>query len=727
MSIEAVINLQISSVDLVNDQTQITFTFIKPEGLIGGYQLYISSTGIEYTYVKTRIDATHPQDDADNTYDLNGITYFVYTIDNPTLDGRFLFFKLKSISTSMEYSDFSDPVTVYTYPSPVENMFILYDGYEVVLTWSPIDYTSKRNSTFTNYNIYRSEPTRLNNVTIDTNNNLMHSSFVKGKYVWVIDIFKRSQWFGQITSTGMFPLSTTLLSEYSDVYANDTVSINNLAVFVDNTSPVLIGTSTTGIYVDMLFEPNHFYIYSIHTAALGNRVSRYTKYMCRTIEVDQTYPYLRSAENSDDDILHNKYWRELRNTLIDDNYYNKSAFAIPYMYNKSYNFKGHLGVSNCKVDIFINDIYNFTTTTGIYGEFEINHIFSKDPTIIKMQARDQYNIKFSRESAPITIIPITIYTLFSIFGMEYDKIYSEYSGLIQDVSIDTCRYSFFEDKYSPFINMYKHGDEDAEDFMEKASTIYKAYNHAAYDKALIDILNIFQEKVTEFDHFEIYQNESLFYTQKTQYTFIATSTGLLRGKYKYGISACRNNGEETPVTTIEVDRRWWPERYKGINIIMWKAVYNADYYKIYRNNIESSNIYLIASTGYTFYVDIGYNTPNNETEPLIYNFTDMEKPFDLSVQNIYDVNKFFLRLKKMASLIIILFGTDDNTIPEFELNRILELCSKFIPPEVRYKIIFANDSKIVLYPEEHEVDVSENILTEAIYDTSEYDTEVAYA
>ena len=60
--INPITNLTIVSVDLIDDQTRIIFSFVKPTGNIGGYYLFMSSTGAIYINVKTRVDSAHMQD-----------------------------------------------------------------------------------------------------------------------------------------------------------------------------------------------------------------------------------------------------------------------------------------------------------------------------------------------------------------------------------------------------------------------------------------------------------------------------------------------------------------------------------------------------------------------------------------------------------------------------------------------------------------------------------------
>jgi len=719
--IDPVTNFSLASTELSNGMTVFTFSFTKPTGDLGGYYLYMSSTGLTYINIKTRIDSIHSQIQEDKTYDVEGITYFEYTTDSDYYDGKMLYFKIQALSTSRDVSTFSSVEIGYSFPSQPENLFTRYTGIETVLTWNELDFTDNKNSILVNYNIYRDLAVTINGTMYDnTINLLLNDGFTVGSIIWVIDSFKRSQWSGAVTTAGEFDLSNTKLIEYSDNSTAYTISIDNLKIFIDYKNPAFIGTSSTGLYTDTTFSFDRYYIYSICSVGVGMHPSSSTPCVCYTINTTNAYPYLRSVDNSKTELLSDPYWKRIKSVLIDKNFWDKTPYAIPYAKDTIYNLKGFLGVSNCKLDIFINDIYNYTTSTGIYGEFEINYKFPKGNISMVFQARDRYNIKFSRKSAPYSIRTFNFYSWYAaVLGTQYKQVDQESTSILSDVSIETCRYSYFEDRFSPFVGLYKEGDEAETKFISLASTNFKAFQYASYDKSIQMMLDSFSENIPELDHYEVYFNIDLYDTQRTAYTFTTTSTGMGRGNYYYGVSACTIDGEETPATVIQVDRRWWPSPYKNENVIMWDYVQGADFYKVYRGT-TSEELYLITSTGMNIAVDIRGSVPSSEMIPIGFNFTDMEVPSNVKLYDKYGVNNLILRLKKVSSLVILLFGAGDSVIADFDLQRILYLLKKFIPPELNYTIIFSNDTKVILYPEGTEINLEEPAPVYAHYDLSYY-------
>ena len=690
--INPITNLTIVSVDLIDDQTRIIFSFVKPTGNIGGYYLFMSSTGAIYINVKTRVDSAHMQDLEISTYDSGGMTYFDYTLPTTVTDGQLLYFKIQALEITRAVSTFSDVVTAYTYPSKPTNTFITYDNYDVTVTWNAIDFTNGKNSTFTNYSIYRDIATEVSNFDKDEFDILIHPSFTVGKYLWIFDVFKRCQWFGLITSTGVFPLTQNKLTNYSDNSDSYTVNVDNLKAFIESDSRELVGTTSTGTYIDNTYNKEKYYIYSVESEALGSRTSNRSVYMCYTINVTGAYPYLRPAENSDTALLRNPYWRKLKEVLIDNNYYDKSSFAIPYAMDTIFNFKGYLGVSNCKLDVFVNKIYSFTTSTGIYGEFNINYTFKKEIVELYFQARDKENIGFSRKSSPYSIRTLNIYTIFATWGEQYKDAIDELNNLILDNSITTCRYASFEDKYSPFIELYKVGAEDTTKFLQLAAEIYKAFQHVGYDKVLIKFFDAFVNYVDNFESYQIYYNNSLFKEMNTATNFVSDNPQLMRGNYYYGVAAAKFDGQETPITEIRVDKRWWPGNYKGFIVLKWSEVIGAECYKIYRRTATTEYKFLISTT-YTTFGDNNELIPDPNITPIDINVIDLSLPIVQEIYNI-DVIQRLLKQQRNYYINILLFFKDSQLVAEYQLSRISFFLQKFIPPELKYNIFYANDKTV---------------------------------
>lgn len=720
--VNPIIDLEISSTTLENDNTKIVFSFTKPSGDIGGYYLLQSSTGIIYEHTHTRVDASKNQDTTISTYTIDNTVYYEYICED-NVKGKLLYFKIIVVSPSRAESIDSNIVTVYTYPSYPDNVFCEYNGFSVYVTWNHVNFDTI-NDTFLYYEIRRRTSNFIKNIEFDvdtykiTNKNLIQNKFVK-----IIDVFKRSIWFGKVTTTGEFTLTNENKIQQASDNTENIITKDRLQVFVEEDASTVLGTTTSTGFIDTTYNDGTHYFYEVCCIAQGDKENCGSKSYAYTIPVTNTFPYLRPAENSDTPLLNNPYWSKLKKTLIDSNYYNLSAFAIPYSETQTFNLKGYLGVSNCNVDLYVNDIYTLTTSTGVYGEFDINYKFPKGDTIFKLQARDSLNISFSMKSQPYKISTLNLYTLYSLFGTHYKQIEDEIAAQILDNDITQARYSSFEDRYAPLVQLYKSGEEDENKFISIASTAFKSFEYVGYEKALYDILDVFKNNINNFEHYELYFNNALYQTHKTMYIPATQDGNLDRDNYYYGISAFKYTGEETPVSIIRVDRRWWPFTYTGFNYFTWNPVAGAEGYRIYRGTSEN-NLQLLTTIPGVMYVDDGY-TEITSTGPVEYNFTNLDIPTSFKVINDVRVSNYIMKLKKPTSMVIILFASEDNEISELNITRLLTLFSKIIPPEIRYTVLYTRNSKIVIYPDGDEIAPPED-LVKGLYNHSFYDSGYMY-
>jgi hypothetical protein len=737
---DPITSLTVDSIELIDGFTTVDFSFIKPAGTTGGYYLYISSTGTDFTYIDNKVDSSHYRDISISTYnDYYGYTHFLYTTTSTGLQGKFLYFYITALSPSLEESTSSGIVTTTTHPQQPENELGIYDAYDVTLSWDAIDFTNGRNLAFNNYNIYRSGVSELLNVTTigteddGTQNILYNTYFTVGTVVWIFDIFKRSQWFGEVITEGELDLTDLKRTEYSDV--SDTIILDNLRIFIDNGVNTLIGTTTSTGYIDTSFTFGNYYLYKITSYASNSVNSAYSVVPIFACTPSYAYPYLRSAYNSDTTLLSNEEWVEIKKTLIDKNYYDKTAYAIPYSATESFNIKGYLGISNFYVDVFLNGSENveFTTSTGNYGEFEFYYLFPKGETTFTFQARDKAtNTYFSRISGSTSIRTLYIYTFFSILGQQFKEFYDEMALQKQDISVELSRYASFTERYQPLIELYKIAEEDDALFKTLSYEVFKMFEYVAYDESLNIFLDALSAEEDNIDHYKIYYNNRLYRTARTGLTFTPrfidryseVQTGVFRGKYYYGITSCTSTGEETTVGTLLVDDRYWPV-YRKNNIIFWDHVSGANYYKIYKGTSEDELYYMDNSLTNVF-VDIGIDSANTSITPPIANFTDYDPPTNIRHYIDWDYANFTMFFHNPNYLQIVIFAVGDNVIPEYQLDRITFFLDKLVPPELKYMIVIAYDSSLqVIYPGDLTIDLSSPPAATARYDISYYDgTEV---
>ena len=538
---------------------------------------------------------------------------------------------------------------------------------------------------------------------------------------------------------------TETIVKINDV-SNLTTTLNplNLLVYMEDSSPVQIGNTTNNTYIDNSFDKDNLYIYKVHSRNIEGILSTSQTTPVYTISLLETIPYLRHPNNSIMSIINQIYWKNIKNALVDDNYYLMNRFDLPYIDNIPLHLKGFLGVSNCNLDIFINDIYNSTIITDSYGEFDFYYTYSRGQTTVKFQARDSKNIDFSMWSTVNTINTLNAYTALSIFSGSLTDYLTELSAIRTDNNIDKVRYSTYVDEFAPLINLYKDGSETDESFLALATTVFDAYYYAGYYQGVQMVLDAFIKQIPELDHYEIFDRYSLYQTDITGRFFVpkTNNTLLPRINYYYGISSVRNTGEESTISSVRVDSRWWPFNYTGYNAFIWDEVATADYYKIYRGT-SLDNMQLLSMTLNNIFIDNGTNEiitnlGNNSTiideggkvvytTPMLYNYSGMNPPSNFNVYLRTKLSQLIMLYKQAGNIIIMLFVKNDEVIPEFQFSRLTQLFTSLIPPELRITTFLIRDSSIFIYQSGVGTTITNNVIIDyGTFDVSSFDSGVVF-
>ena len=527
------------------------------------------------------------------------------------------------------------------------------------------------------------------------------------------------------TTTGNAYIDTTFTKDITYIYKVRTITTAGrqsifssypiYAVSVNYTAPYLrspsnsitkyvesftCNTSTGQTEVTLFITPTNYT--SIYVSVNGVTLNITTDYTIVTNVVT-----LNSSLNLNDitivtiltNLVSNEYWQNIKVTLIDKHYYATEIYSIPYSKTETFILKGYFGVSDCNLDIFINNSYGFTVVTDDYGQFEIDYKFPKGEITLVFQARDKTNIVFSPTSNAYNIKTLNLYTWYSILGSQYKQIIDELTLSIADISVANARYSSFTDRFQPLIELYKVGSEDDTKFRALAYDVFKMFEYVGYDEGLDIFLNAIEtESLTDnWDHYEIYNNDSLFNSKRTGFSFVQkktvislTSTGLDRKKYTYGVTCLTSTGEETDAVFLTVDTRWWVPSALGINILEWTPVYQIPYYNIYRGTSTGAITYLTTITGNIFVDNNSIISSSGIISP-IYNFTDYEPPVDAKIYRKTKVSNLTIFNRRPNWMEIAIYAVGSTDIPDYQLDRLIFFLEKLIPPEKKYLLLYCNN------------------------------------
>jgi hypothetical protein len=703
--INPVTNLIVSS----QSTDTITFEFDIHTGNIGGYWLW-KSLDNGNTYIKTdfKVDSLITSEGI-KTSNSGTKTYYSYTLSEKDY-GREVYFYITATSTTWEESIPSTIISAFTTPNSPINFLAAFDNYICNLSWNTPSKNDGKNVAISNYGIYRGTFISVGKGTI-TDNIITNALLTLGSRYLIIDKQKKSIWYGIVESTNStVTLSTENLYYVADTSEDYTTTADSIEIFIYNNDLGLLSYTTDTTFIDDTVKKNAVYLYAVAAIGYSNNYSSLVYLPLLSPDLSRTTPYLRYVGNSVNTFLSNKYWRILKELLIDKNYYNKNQFAIPYLANETYNFKGYLGVANCNLDVFLNDTFNLSVITDSYGNFEFNVILNKGDNLIQLQARDYKNISFSNKSTRYNVVTTNIYTFFSAIGQEYVDIWDEITLQQIDASFQDSRYISLSNKLTPLLDIYKDISETDANFRNIITAIYNSYIYGGFNEGLNMFFEALKNYAPEIDGYKIFYNNSMYDTFTTNLMPMVSgvqlsSTGLVRDKYWYAVTSANEIGEETDAIIISCDTRWWPMttgvfgqiEYKGYNVLQWDEATGVNFYKIYKYvGSQYTNIndfeYLTTAFG-NLYIDNG-NTPTTSKNPPPYNITNLSKPSNLRV--IYDINvaNQFMALRKRNWMNIFIFSLNDMEVLKFQTDRIKKVCADLIPPEIGYDIILARDSAV---------------------------------
>lgn len=717
--VSPVTNLQLISQTGSRQSTTHEFVFefdLPTDPKVTAFELYISYDDPGHPeYVNLWIKEPYGTD-PDYTVSVNNSTSKCsFSYQGTASDvGRKLYFTLVAVNTKWEKSSHSDPCLVYAFPSAPSNLFAGFDNFEVLLSWSPVDVeqsiTGGVNSTFAAYKIYRYTTTVIpsSQVTLGTSTReLYHQGFTAGSYVWIIDTLRGAMWSTYLQASGMVELSVDIrMLEVFDLTPEYRPNLDNLLILVqDTSSETFLGYTTELEYVDTTCQKDTSYFYEVVSTDTNGQEGGSITYPVQTTPITKRRLILRSPGDSTNSLMYYPYWRLLKSCLIDSNYYNKTAYAIPYL-KGGYIFRGYLGIRNAYVDIYVNGTYWNHVITNMVGAFEFVITLPKGTTELQLQARDYKNIGFSPTTSTINVTTVNIYTFFTVLGQEYEEMWTEATAQHSDFSFTSGRPESLEKKFESWLDIQRDVSETVDNYTGLMNQILLAYEYGGVEAGLYQVLDAFNTYAENFDHYELYFSNSLWDTKQSGHSFVvATSTGFYgieRDNYIYGVTSLNDDDEETAPILLRIDSRWWPIgkedwSYHYFNAFKW-ATSDTRRYNIYRyqgsvDNFSYDNLYYLCTVERNMFVDTGYIATTTTKTPLTATITENFPP--LSIEHIIRtrVTDRTNALKKKTWIVILLFAKNNTDIPAFQLSRLRSILADLTPPEIGLTIYYCNDSK----------------------------------
>jgi hypothetical protein len=723
-----VTGLTLDSIVRYSGYVTYTLSFIKPVAFLGGYELKYSFDNALYTYGIFRPDynlqAYGRSATVDFTKDINGRTIFEFSLMSAdTIPGSKLYLKILCQSIYGEYSYDIPSIVSYTQPSVpaviVDNMQLLvdYQYNKVNLSFLDLDYSSGKNKDLQSIDIGKILVEEIP-ITDFTNYIIYSNEIFIGDHIVIHDYVKKSIWYGVAYVNGSISLSGFLLADYSHVYTVDSPPFRyNLRAYkstdieINLYSETPSHVSSTNIkYTDTVVIKDSMVIYRIKYTMPDSTIYTSIATPIFMQDINSLTPMWRSLEKSNTPMLSNVTWKKIKSTLVDSNYYDKNYWTLPYSENEKYSLIGFCGISDCFVDIYLNNTLYTTLTSTQYGEFEFLYKYPKSTSYIIVQVRTKDNLYTSIQSSELTINTSYVYTFFSTISGEHNLIRQNQVFNNNKINIDSCDSSSFLDIFSPMVGFNQYASENITSYKQFVKGVYKVYNNIAYNQGMFDLMNLFKSTITSIDNIVFLNNAQFEEVQITDVNFLLCKYNdihLARKKYRYYITAVKfetnMQKQETSPTIIDVDCRWWPlDHFKGHVALSWERSTYATKYYIYRgefgvnSKIEETSITKLIETEYPYFVDIGEPTDGLTIAPL-FNSTIMLPPATITNYSFLTVNSYKNLLKKPYYFNILINMVDDSILPDYLNQRFLTVLKNITPSEMFYHVIISNNSSVSVY------------------------------
>jgi len=680
--IQAPTDLQIEKIEQKQNDDGIfvnfvTISFVPPaHPSLAGYKLYFSFDNFANYYLSYHLD---------NEVVKEGERVFIERELIELCDGRTVWFRAKAFTTYNEESDFSDSVSTMMKASIPVLKKLFFDTKKVYVEVEDIPKDSGKNSEFVGFRFYREELSPVTySVLSQTNENvvLQSNDFVEGKTVFVKHYARNVIWKGIVSEEGYFTLEKGSESIYDIALDYTKISQGDLNIFVEKGNfDLLVETTSTGIY-DFNVKEDKVYLYSVVSVTPGQE-SLASKGTVEVLNLVRIIPVLRRLEQSNPNVL-TEYWKRMKDSLHDENYYLKGTFDIPYTV-KDYLFLVYVGITNIDVDVWLNDEFIGTFPTDENGESSFSLSLRKGENVLKFRLKNYDKTIHHPNDFVYNLNSLLMYLFFLAFGILIKGLEDDLQKAEDNSFVYTCESSIL-DKFATLVGIYKVYGWTTEEYRGIIQKLLLAFSYSGTVKGIEDVISAF----SVVDRFEIY--EFLEPWRTIRVGDFLTSTGYITNEnFVYGVSSCKNNGEETIPALVRVDKRWHDPIYRTVNIFEWKPVDGADFYKIYRGT-SSLTMGFLTSTGGTRFIDYNTRTPDYSKVPLTLQYASINPPREIKRLFVRRVRENEFYYYSGAFLKIIVFGKRDFYENEKEL--IYQTVRRVIPAELKLEMIFADVSGV---------------------------------
>ena len=555
--------------------------------------------------------------------------------------------------------------------------------------------------------------------------------FKVGDFIVVYNNITKYYWSGTVLFDGEFFINSSNLLNNISFYDYESFGVENytfykctesdLKVFQNNINK----NSLSAIFNSD--EMNQGDVFAFKIRANGGTISHTSNFSFSVVNsvINQpiiVYPIYESFNESYGNLM----FAVAKNSLVDENYYNKDVYALPYIENTggqlildlynvidtggNYNIRGFVGVYNAEITLHINNgltTYSFKTLSDKKGEYSIDFNCPEKEFSISITG----TVK-GKDFLPYFEVPfykILAYSHFGAMSRISKRVLNEMYNLAKEKSISVCSNKVLQTYYGNLIGIspdpvnessYNNltTEENREKFSKYREQIQFLYPilYTSSDPGLIETFNTILNFYVNSDYgivsYLFVDGGDIF---KTYYNSMNLNESLVVGdgtlenkKYTYYVTHY-NSGKESYYESISIDYRIFngpnTPNYPPISFT-WNSVGNAtSTYRIYRKDGNGNIMYLDEVTGLA-YVDDGKKTPVNTYTPPKFGYMDIIPVRGLKFIGNGNLLDILLFDSYGNFLILVLYEKNAGDIPQYIIDRLYYIIRGMLPREIYFTI-----------------------------------------
>lgn len=702
-----------------NQILDLSFSFIKGNDFESGYEFHFIS-GEEDKILNRYIDATdliHIDDRETAILEVNGRKVFSYRFfPSDIVFGRLWSFYLRVFYKDRETSSIPYNTQFLNFRAPIDqiNDFVAhYDGFNMAFEWS----VPSLDEVTIEYDIEQAEMRQTQRYSIigQATSGVIFSSpdIAVTDFVVVHNILTNTYWSGIATSNTVFEIDNLNIFNSIEFFNYTAYDFVNYDVFITKSSDYkkfrsIRKQSFSGS--DKFLFPSNNKMFSFRLLPKGSDVPLYSNVVFgRSFDITnrQALPY--PIYESKDSLYGNQYFIGLRNLLVDENYYNKETYALPYKENLDgnvYSLAGYTGTSNSIVELYLDGQLYQTVWSDKKGEYVFQFNSDKKTFEIQIIAYLDNRLKQFVPYERSILTKIYAYTHFGILAQKSVDLSNHFKSLIDQLSIKRCSYENLVNYYAAFIGLSPGFQDTQEEFREQIEFLFPVmYNNTNPGN------NLFMTTIMDFYSSRNYNILDYYYFDKSDimnnsYNAMHLENSLFhdvgrlgKNRYKYFVTAeSKNNpGIESYPAILEVDYRIFEgpdsENYPAI-CMQWDVSGKTDdiYYNVYRQ-VNNNRIYLLAQTDGIAFIDDGKKIEVEKEFPT-FGYCDINYIRNLRFVGNNTVNEWLLYKYSYNLLMLVIYEDQRFPIKDSVKSRIDFILRSQVPAEKYFVIKYIQENVI---------------------------------